>query len=69
MIDPIQEIVASRMTRQPPIGAALYCPRMCGWQTEVENGLRAIERQDAHMATCGKQAAGDARGSPNAPKR
>lgn len=53
--DPIAEVVASRATRQPPIGATLYCPNFgagCRWRTEVENGLQAMERQQAHKARC-----------------
>lgn len=55
MTDPIAEILASRATGQPPIGATLYCPNFgsgCRWRTEVESGLKAMERQQAHEARC-----------------
>lgn len=55
MRDPIAEVMASRATGQPPLGATLYCPNFgngCKWRTEVENGLRAMERQQAHKARC-----------------
>lgn len=56
--DPIAQTMASRITGQPPIGATMYCPNFgngCRWRTHVENGLRAVERQAAHIARCKKQ--------------
>lgn len=53
--DPIAEIMASRTTGQPPIGATMYCPSFgkgCRWRHEVKNGLVACEAQDAHLVRC-----------------
>lgn len=55
MVDPMAEILASRATGQPPIGATMYCPNFgkgCRWRHDVKNGLIAVEKQAAHMARC-----------------
>ena len=59
--DPIAETSAALTMGRPPIGATLYCAnfgRGCRWRTQVEDGLRAMEREQAHRAGCTRGAAG-----------